>query len=401
MLSGLIGLPVLGGVFVLAMVLGAVSSKTHFCTMGGVSDWLNIRDTGRLGAWFMAIAVAMLGVTLLEAAGVLSLAATRPPYRETGFALIRYLLGGFAFGIGMVLASGCPTKNLVRLGNGSGQALVALLAIAGGAWLMTRTNFYALVFHSWLQYLTVDFSRYGIPDQDLGSLLAAAGGFDAQRLRLLLGLALALLIALVVARSADFRARGDNLLSGLVVGLCVIGGWYLSGGPWGQSWQDAAQWLDQPPAGVGVQSFTFVNPLGEMLTYIGAGAPARLLTFGIVAVAGVVTGAFGHSIVARRFRPEWFRSWSDFLRHLIGGALMGIGGVLALGCTIGQGISGTSTLALGSFLALGAMILGAASAMKIQYYKLLYDDASWWDALLSGWVDLHLLPQTWRRLEAL
>jgi len=80
---------------------------------------------------------------------------------------------------------------------------------------------------------------------------------------------------------------------------------------------------------------------------------------------------------------------------------MGIGGVLAMGCTIGQGITGISTLALGSFLALGAIILGSATTMKVLYYKMLYEDASVFDALLSGWVDLHILPRSLRRLDAL
>lgn len=396
-MDSLVGLPVLLGVFALALVLGAVAGKTRFCTMGGVSDWLNIGDTGRLGAWFLAIAVAILGATVLESLGVLSLSETRPPYRAAEFAPVRYLLGGFVFGIGMVLASGCPTKNLVRFGNGSFKALVALLAVGVCAYLMTQTDFYAVVFYSWLQYLNLDLGR----SQDLGSLLAGISGLDAALLRPLAGGLVAAAILAMVLRSVGFRARRDNLLGGLVIGLCIVGGWYLTGGPWGRQWQDEALWLDRPPIGVGVQSFTFVNPTGEMLRFIGAGGAAYLLTFGVVAVCGVVLGALVQALATRRFRLEGFASGGDFLRHAGGGALMGVGGVLALGCTFGQGITGVSTLALGSFMALGAIILGAATTMKVQYYKLLYEDASLLDALLSGWVDLHLLPRAWRRLEAL
>jgi uncharacterized membrane protein YedE/YeeE len=118
-------------------------------------------------------------------------------------------------------------------------------------------------------------------------------------------------------------------------------------------------------------------------------------------VVGVVAGALLHALLSRRWRWEWFVSWDDFFRHIGGAVLMGVGGIVALGCTIGQGVSGVSTLALGSIISVGAMILASATTLKIQYYKMLYEQASWWDALLSGWADLHILPGSWRRLEAL
>lgn len=396
-MENLIGVPVFIGVLLLAMVLGATAGATRFCTMGGVSDWLNIGDTGRLLAWFMAIAVAIGGATLLEASGIVSLDATRPPYRATEFAWPRYLLGGFLFGIGMVLASGCPTRNVLRVGSGSLKGLVVLLLVGISAWLMTRTDLYAIVFHSWLQHLSVNPG----PLQDLGALLAAATGMDRAAARMWLGGLLVLALLIPVLRSADFRSRRGNVIGGVVVGLCVTGAWYLTGGPWGRAWQDDALWLDQPPIGVGVQSYTFVNPLGETLTFIGNGGSLQLLTVGMVAVLGVLLGALAWNVLTGRFRWEWFTTREDFLRHAAGAVLMGVGGVLALGCSVGQGITGVSTLALGSWLALAAMIIGAATALRVQYYRLLYEDASLLDALISAWVDLHLLPRRWRRLDAL
>lgn len=396
-MENLIGVPVFIGVLLLAMVLGATAGATRFCTMGGVSDWLNIGDTGRLLAWFMAIAVAIGGATLLEASGIVSLDATRPPYRATEFAWPRYLLGGFLFGIGMVLASGCPTRNVLRVGSGSLKGLVVLLLVGISAWLMTRTDLYAIVFHSWLQHLSVNPG----PLQDLGALLAAATGMDRAAARMWLGGLLVLALLIPVLRSADFRSHRGNVIGGVVVGLCVTGAWYLTGGPWGRAWQDDALWLDQPPIGVGVQSYTFVNPLGETLTFIGNGGSLQLLTVGMVAVLGVLLGALAWNVLTGRFRWEWFTTREDFLRHAAGAVLMGVGGVLALGCSVGQGITGVSTLALGSWLALAAMIIGAATALRVQYYRLLYEDASLLDALISAWVDLHLLPRRWRRLDAL
>jgi hypothetical protein len=141
--------------------------------------------------------------------------------------------------------------------------------------------------------------------------------------------------------------------------------------------------------------------MGQVAGYSAAGFSKAYLTFGVVAVLGVVLGSLLWALLSRSFRLEWFVSFRDFLSHLIGATLMGFGGVLALGCTIGQGITGISTLALGSFIAFGGIVLGSALTMKVQYYKMVYeDDASFAAALITALVDMHLLPKWLRRLEA-
>ncbi len=390
---------VLLGAFAVALVLGAVAQKTHFCTLGAVSDWVNMGATGRMRSWFLAIAVAIAGAVLLETLNLIALTETRPPYRSANFAWLRYLLGGLMFGVGMALASGCTTKNLLRFGGGNLKALIVVIVVGGCAYLMTKTNFYALVFLSWMQPLGVNLAGFDIPGQDIGSLLTGLG--EPAQIRLGAGAMLVLMMLFQLLRCPAFRTNWDQMIGGLVVGFSIVLGWYLTGGSLGQAWIEDVMWMDEPPVGVGVQSYTFVNPMGEGLYYLSQAGDPRLLTFGVVAVAGVTVGAFAYSILSGHFHIEWFTSWADFLRHLIGAALMGIGGVLAMGCTIGQGIAGVSTLALGSFMALGAIIFGSATTMKVEYYKMLYADASLWDALLSSWVDLHLLPRSMRRLEAL
>ena len=149
------------------------------------------------------------------------------------------------------------------------------------------------------------------------------------------------------------------------------------------------------------QSFTFINPMGQTAGYSASGFSSAYLTFGVMAVAGVILGSLLWSLLSRSFRFEWFASFRDFFNHFIGAVLMGFGGVLALGCTIGQGVTGISTLALGSFIAFGGIVLGSALTMKIQYYKMVYEsDASFVAALITSLVDLHLLPKAMRRLEA-
>ena len=401
-MDSFIGLPVFIGCFVLAMIFGAVASKTHFCTLGAVSDWVNFNDKGRFCAWMGAIAVAMAGVAILEASVIIDLDETRPPYRSPEFAWLRYLLGGALFGIGMTLASGCTTKNIIRLGGGSLKALLVLLIVGLCAYLMTRTDFYALVFHSWMAPLSIDLGQYDIAGQDLGSLAALFLPLDyAAAMRTMVAVVIALLLILLILRAADFRTSSDHKLGGLVVGLCVLGGWYLTGASWGQEWIEAAEWLDEPPVGVGVQSFTLVNPMAETLIYAAQPTQITALTFGVIAVIGIFLGALVHTVFSRQFRIEWFASWSDFFRHVIGAVLMGIGGVLALGCTVGQGITGVSTLAAGSLIALLAIIIASATTMKIQYYQMVYEDAGFVDAWLSAWADLRLLPNGLRRLDAL
>src|SRR6187399_2839478 len=131
---------VLLSAFAIAAVMGAVMNKTHFCTMGGVSDWVNIGDTGRMRAWVFSMAVALAGVVALEAAGIVNLSGeTFPPYRTANFAWIRYLVGGLMFGIGMTLGSGCGNKTLVRIGNGNLKSLFVLAVAAICAYAMLWT----------------------------------------------------------------------------------------------------------------------------------------------------------------------------------------------------------------------------------------------------------------------
>jgi len=156
------------------------------------------------------------------------------------------------------------------------------------------------------------------------------------------------------------------------------------------------------PRDVGVQSFTFINPMGQTLRLALHSFDNAFVTFGVMAVIGVIAGSLVWSLISRSFRIEWFVDFKDFLNHFIGAILMGIGGVLGLGCTVGQGISGISTLALGSFLTFGGIVFGCAITMKIQYYKLVYEEeASFIKAFLSALVDMKLLPAGMRKLDAI
>ncbi len=388
--------------FALAVVLGAVVNKTNFCTMGAVSDMVNMGDNSRFRSWLFAIAVSIIGLIIMEYQGWVILDPMRPPYRAALFDWSRYILGGLIFGVGMTLGSGCGNKTLIRIGGGNIKSVVVLIFAAVFAYIMTKTDFYGVVFYSWMNPIAIDLATSGIMGQDLGNLAAnAVGSADAIQYRLIMGGVLSLLLLIYILKSADFYKSFDNVFGGLVVGLCVVGAWYITGGPIGQEWLEEVDMMDERPLGVGVQAFSFTNPMGETFDYVINGAKSLMVTFGMMTLFGVIVGSFLYSVLFKKFRIEWFHSFGDFINHSIGGILMGIGGILAMGCTIGQGVTGFSTLAIGSMMAFASFILGSAMTMKIQLYKMVYEkEATFVGAFITALVDLRLLPSGMRKLEA-
>ena len=385
--------------FFIATLLGALVNKTNFCTMGAVSDWVNMGSTNRMRAWALAMATAIIVVSILENLQIFSLEYTRTPYRTENFAWIRYILGGLIFGVGMTLASGCANKALIRLGAGNLKSLFVILTAGSLAYLMGRASLYDAIFAPWVESTTIDLNSYSIYEQDLGSFINALSGIDnLASIRLLSGLFVGLVILVIIFKSASFRHDWTNILAGIVVGGSVVAAWYITGGPLGQEWMEAMEWEEEKPIGVAVQGLTFIGPMTNIITFLMKPG-FRLIGFCMITLVGVLSGSFIYAIFSKSFRVEWFSSWRDFFTHIIGASMMGIGGVLAMGCTIGQGVSGVSTLALGSFIAVTSIILGSAITMKTQYYKMVYEDASFIAAFQTALVDLHLLPKVLRKLD--
>lgn len=403
--------------FAIAFVLGAVVNKTNFCTMGAVSDMVNIGDSGRMRAWVFAMAVAMIGVTVMEMMGMTVADGSFPPYRGNQLLLGENLIGGILFGIGMTLASGCGNKTLVRVGGGNIKSLVVFAIIAIIAYFMINPfpgsdqTLFSLLFYKWIRPISINFGRA----QDLGTLI---GGKDSAAIaRTIIGFVLAALLIAWAVKSTDFRKSFDNILGGVAVGLAVVAAWYISSAihlnidgetytlrSYVQNWDFLAESSQGKPAAFSTlssQSFTFINPIGQTFGWLAQGFKVNFLTFGIMTVLGVILGSFVWSVISKGFRFEWFANFKDFVNHAIGAVLMGIGGVLGMGCTIGQGVTGISTLALGSFIAFGGIVLGSSLTMKVQLYKMVYEgEATIIKALVTGLVDLKLLPKSLRKLDA-
>lgn len=356
---------VVWGAFSLAFVFGAVANRTNFCTLGAVSDILNMGDWNRMRVWLLAIAVAILGTAGLQLMGQIDVA--KSIYTAQNFTWLSYIVGGFLFGVGMTLGSGCGSRTLVRIGGGNLKSVVVFIMLAISAYMTLKGLFGVF------RVAVIDPVSVSLPTtQDVPSLLAL--GLGGERKSMLAAVAGVLGAGLIVFvfMSREFRSF-DNLLGGIVVGLVVVAGWYLSG-YLGHLAEDPSTLEEKFFAtnSARMESMTFVAPFGYVLELLMMWSDkSRVMTFGVASVLGMVAGSLAYALATRSFRLESFRDAEDLINHLIGGALMGFGGVLGLGCTIGQGVSGVSTLALGSFLALFSIIAGATVTMKIEYWRML------------------------------
>ena len=363
--------------FLLALVFGAVANRTNFCTMGAVSDWVNMGLKGRLGAWVLAMGIAVAGAQILELTGLVDIGSSI--YRTTNFGWVGYIVGGLLFGAGMTLGGGCGQRTLVRVGSGNLKSLVVLLVLAISAY-MTLRGLLAVFRVNYIEPLAVDLGERGIADQGLATVLGSLFGFEATPvIRWIVGLVVAaLLIGWALRQKAVWDNR-ENLVAGIVIGLIIVAAWFTTG-------YIGIDDFDPVP----VEAMSFIAPTGNTLSYLMTYTGASI-NFGIAVVLGVIAGSFLYAIVSRTYAIETFNDRSDMINHLTGGLLMGFGGVLALGCTVGQSISGISTLALGSFIAAISIITGSAFTMRVQYHRM--DDMSLVKAWSVGLVDV-LMP--WR-----
>ena len=331
------------GGLVIGLLLGATIHRSNFCMMGAVADYAISGETRRLRAWMLAIAVAVVASQAAHLGGLIDLSDT--VYRSTSLPWLSLLLGGVLFGFGMVIACGCASRSLVALGSGDLRALVALLcmAVAGYATMRGLLAYPRI----WLaDTTTIDLARLGLRGQGLPEI-AARGTAPGGLLTLLASLLVAVPLTVYALGDRALLRHDRRLLAGsVVIGCCIAAGWLVTG------LLGADDFAPQPLA-----SLRFVAPVAESLQYLmtHTGSSAD---FGIASVGGVVLGAFASSRLDGSFRLQAFEDIHDLGRYLVGGALMGVGGVFAMGCTVGQGLTGVATLSVGSLLALVAIMAG-------------------------------------------
>ena len=360
--------------FLGALVVGVVANKTHFCIMGSISDWVNMGSRVRFRAWMLSIGIAILGSQAMVQLGWVDLDGTM--YRSANFGLAGFLIGGLLFGIGMTLGAGCGQRTLVRVGGGNLKSLVVLIVMAITAYTTLR-GLLAPVRIDVFGTLSIDLEAQEITSQGIETILAHLVGASGQTLAVIVALVLGLGAIIYALKDKDFRASVDNILAGVTIGVLVVGAWYVTGVIGNDDFEP-----------VPVEALTFIAPTGNTVNYLMTWTGAEI-NFGIAVVLGMIVGSFLYAVSTGNFRVEAFANRADMRNHLIAGVLMGFGGVLSFGCTIGQGVSGMSTLALGSLVALLSIMLGSALTMKVQYYML---DDGFWSALHQSLADLRLLP---------
>ena len=362
--SAILAARVVWGGFGLALVLGFVAARTNFCTMGAISDVVNMEHWGRMRMWLLAIAVAMAGTNLLSYLDLVDL--TKSVYQRPVLPWLSLLLGGTLFGIGMTIAGGCANKNLLRFGGGSVRSLVVLVFLAISAY-MTLKGLFGQLRSSYLDPVAIDLSGMGMQSQSLADLLARLAGMPAKSALLATtGVVVAGLLVFVF-KDARFRASPEQWIGGTIIGLLVTAGWYLTGHIGFAENPDTLEMTYFATNSRTIESLSFVAPTAYSLEMLMLWTDKSLrVTFGIATILGVVLGSLLHALTSRQFHWEGFASFEDLRNQLTGGVLMGFGGVTAMGCTVGQGLTGVSTLALGSFIAVAGIVGGSVATMKWQ-----------------------------------
>jgi uncharacterized membrane protein YedE/YeeE len=358
---------VVWGGFALSFIFGAVASKANFCTMGAVSDIVNMGHWGRMRMWLLAIAVAIAGATALAYTGQVDLSkaiAQRPT-----LTWLSLLAGGLTFGVGMTLGGGCANKNLIRLGGGSVRSLV-VLAFMGIASYMTLKGLFGQWRATWLDPVAINLGQFGWKDQSLATAVSRATGMAPEAALLATAAVLVLGLLGFVFKDRRFRGNATQILAAIVIGALVVAAWFVSGHlGFGENPQTLEFGYFATNSRT-IESMSFVGPVAYGLELLMLWTDKSLhVTFGIATVLGVVLGSAAYAVATRSFRWEGFASLTDLRNHLVGALLMGFGGVTALGCTIGQGLSGVSTLAIGSFIALAGIIVGSVATLKFVLWQ--------------------------------
>lgn len=334
-------------VIVLGLAIGAAfgvaALLSGFCLMSGLRDYWTKDDGRKLRSYAVALAVAIVGTQLISGLGYVDIGKSL--YLQPSFSAPLIFLGGLMFGLGMVLANGCASRALVLLGKGNLRSLLVVGIIAVAA-QMTLKGLIAPARLAFLQWTQVSPPHVSVP-----SLIGTLG----------VGEAFAQIAAVLIAAGAllafafsdrSFRRATGQITAGAVIGLLVVAGWLTTG-------YFGADEFNPIPA----TSLSFVAPLADTLQY-AMFSTGLTLSFGVALAVGVFAGSATTALLTGRFALEGFTSAPHMLRSTLGAALMGAGGAMAYGCSVGQGLTGLSTLALPSFIAVAGIVGGAALGIR-------------------------------------
>jgi hypothetical protein len=337
----------LGGIAI-GFTIGGVGRISRFCTFCAIREWVEDGTDARAKSWAIAIAIAVIGVQVLHIVGVVDI--DQSIYLAGSFGWAGAVAGGLVFGAGMALVGSCGFSLVIRTAAGDLKALMAVIVMALSAYMAAR-GLTALARVALVDPLAVDASALG--GHGLPALIGAATGIGTEIIRVPLAVAVAGGLAIWALKDASNARTMGHALPAIIIGATAIAGFAVTG------YLGADEFEPQP-----LQSVSYIMPTGNavlyLLTFTGA-----TMDFGIAVILGTLLGSFAASAARRDFSVQSFGSPGESAKVLSGAFLMGFGGVTALGCTFGQGITGVATLSASSVLALVAIVAGAVAVLRL------------------------------------
>jgi uncharacterized protein len=334
---------VLLAALIIGLIYGSVGLLSGFCMMSGMRGWLAEGDGRLVRTYALAMGVAIAASQVLAAAGLVDLG--KSIYLQPTFSAPVLFLGGLLFGYGMVMSNGCGSRALVLLGRGNLRSLVVVIILA----IFAQMTLKGLIAPS--RIAMVGASQTTSATNSLPALLASVG-LSAVAARMIAASALSAALIIFAFAYPPFRQSPGQIAAGIIMGLLVAGGWY------GTGYLGADDFNPVP-----VTSLTFIAPIADALQYVML-STGSTLNFGIVTVFAVFAGSLVTALLTGRFHLEGYQSPRHMLRSAGGAALMGAGGVMAFGCSVGQGLTGLSTLSLASFIAVAGILIGTAAGLR-------------------------------------
>jgi uncharacterized membrane protein YedE/YeeE len=327
----------------IGLAYGVVGLLSGFCLMSSLRGWWAEGDSRLIRSYALALGVAIAATQLLAGSGIVDLG--RSVYLQPSFSAPLIFVGGLLFGYGMVLSNGCGSRALVLLGRGNLRSFVVVIVLGIAAQMTLR----GLIAPARVAVMQASLTKPAI--LSLPGLLSTFGSSEPFARTLAAAVISASLVIFAFAHPPFQRAWGQ-ILAGIAVGLLVTAGWFATGYLGADDFNPAA-----------VTSLTFISPIADAVQYAML-STGLTLNFGIAMVAGVFAGSLVTALATRRFHWEGYASPRHMLRSIGGAALMGSGGAMAYGCSVGQGLTGLSTLSLASFVAVAGILLGSAAGLR-------------------------------------
>ena len=330
--------------FVLGIAYGAAAQWSRFCLYRGLVNHWQKGDSVKLHAFMLAMAVALLTSQGLQAVFAIDLSQTHYHQRSPSWPLI--ISGGLLFGYGMHLANACGARSLVLLGSGNLRSLLVLLVLGISAYISMS----GLLAHIRLELESM--TQTQLPVTSIDGLVAMTG-LSSNSAKILTLVIFAGALLFTALKNEKLRKSFVDLCASMFIGILVAAGFWITGMLGADDFEP-----------VRLASLTFVAPVGESLQFAMLSS-GMSLSFAVVVVFGVISGSFVRALISKEFSWQSYDSPTQMRRSISGAVLMGVGGVLSLGCTLGQGISGFSTLAISSLVALLGIIIGTRFALWV------------------------------------